>query len=154
MGNFSIALNLKTKAITQYHNFDFSDLSISNNGPIGSNTVGLHALNTGYTDDNIGISAFAEVFATTFGLPNLKKLRYFTLGMESDTGIKTDIIMDKTSVSEYTQAPRPGYAMVRTTGRRKHTGYSVAFKFMNVSNGFFSINSISVVPIMRNQNIR
>lgn len=156
MGNFCIALNLKNKAVTQYHGFSFDNITNSGVGHIAASDTGLQELNVGHNDNGDHINAFAKLFEDEFGKPNKKRVRYMTLGLEGNNDILIEVIMDEDEhkredyIIEVKSRGRSG--LCRQSGRRRQSGRYVEFTLKNIKGGYFALNSFDATTIDRNIN--
>ncbi len=155
MGNFCIAVNLRNSAVTQYHNYDFDSMTQTRNGPVGTTPTGLSQLNVGTTDNGQNITALAALFALDLGVPNKKRLRYLSLGIECPLGAQVDVVMDEdednTETYDVKLALKSNLRRIRC--RRRQSGRYIQLVLKNIAGGYFAINSIDATLIVRNANI-
>lgn len=156
MGNFCIAVNLKNKAVTQYHDFDFDSITESSIGHVATSDTGLKLINSGYSDNGNYIEAFGKLFQDDFGKPNKKRVRYMTMGLEGSNDVLVEVVMDEDEHKreDYIIAvkSRTRAGLCRKSGRRRQSGRYIEFTLKNIKGGYFALNAFKATTIDRNIN--
>ena len=144
-------MNLSNQAVTQYSNFDFDAVCVDDqNNVLAGNGNGLFYLEREDSDE-AQIDAFFLLPLTDFGNENQKRIRSFLIGGETDgellVSIATDedlerffdVVFDKDSLA---QSGAKGF------GVRSQKGRYWQFKIQNVDGSDFSIDELSVTPVI------
>ncbi len=156
MSNFCLVLNLRNKAITQYHGFSFNAITESANGVIASKASGLFNLGYQTSDNGLNISAFATLYDTDLDIYNNKRLWYLTFRAEGDNDFEVEVIFDKKVSESLTYDVPVGVGqpiLSRIPTSKSVYGCFIALKLKNVNNSRFALNYIDATYTVRNANI-
>ena len=154
MGTICLALNIKRRAVTQYHGFDFNSFAVFNRVPVIMSDSGMYNFGYEYTDDNgTNIDAFAEFCSTDFGLDNHKHLRSTHVSYMSSGDLKLTWTADEQqerTENVLSETTGTNYRNVKVRGNRKVEGTYFQFKVENYRGSDFTINSIKTIPVIQN----
>lgn len=149
MAKLALAMNLLNRAVTQYTNYDYDSCCTGEDQPLGANENGIFRLEEPDTDEVI--DAHFILPTTDLGMQNQKRMRSFLVGGEAeddltltvapddDTGQDVTVKMDKSGLS---QTGGKGF------GYRTQKGRFWSVKVSNQNGSDFSVDSISVMPIV------
>ncbi len=150
---FSLDINTKNRATTQYTNWPFNSMVRFGGKYLGASNSGLFEIG-GSSDNQKPIAAYFEPVRTDFGISNPKRLRFMYFGFESDGDLEVEITVDEQVVRTYTiTARKTGQQRVRLVIGRDGQGRYWSFRVKNTSGCDFSIDSVQVLPIVRTQGI-
>lgn len=151
MNCIAFAINIKGKQISQFKNFTFNSMVKFNGAYLGANNLGLFSL-TGNTDNTEKILAELELVMTNMGIKNPKRLRYVYIGFESDEDLLLKLTVNESTVKTLTiLANKSGQQRTRVPVGRDVYGCYWSFHISNPRGGRFAIDSIDVLPIIRNE---
>ena len=142
--------NVKSRATSQFKQFNFSSMTVFNGEVIGVNDLGMFR-HTGADDDGTVISAWMKTGMTDLGIQANKRMRYVYLGLETDGDLELELYADEVLVKTIpVTASKDGQQTVRfSVGRAGQKGVHWAFLIRNTSGARFAIDSIQVLPVVR-----
>jgi hypothetical protein len=155
MKRFCVAMNLPTTAPSQYLDYDFNSMCTFHGIPLAGGEDGIFQLDSGGGNDGDPIQAWFKLVTTDFGIQNLKRVRKMTLGYETSGGMLLTVTADEKRSREYPLYPLQSDETEHgntVSGARDVYGRYWSFKVENVGGSDFSIDAISVVPIILNRN--
>jgi hypothetical protein len=122
-----------------------------NNSYLGANNLGLFEL-TGDTDNTEKILAELELVMTDMGIKNPKRLRYFYIGFETTDDLLLTVTVNESTVKTYTiKANKSNQQRTRVPIGRDIYGRYWSFHISNPTGRHFAIDSMDVLPIIRNE---
>ncbi len=147
-------MNIKRRAVTQYHGLTFNSACIFRDRPLLLADDGIYDFGYAYqSDDGTAISAFFQFVATDLGIPNHKALRSMHLSYMSSGSLRLTWTADEVvERAEEVLAETSGenYRDVKVRGNRKVEGTYLEFRVENRGGADFSLNAIRAVPIVKN----
>ncbi len=149
---FTLDLNVKAEATTQYLDWKFNSMARSGSIYAGASSSGLFVIGRGEGNDGAPIEAYLEPVTTDFGISNPKKLRFVYLGFQSDGDLELEIrVDDKVARTYLIIAHKGGQQRTRVAIGRDGKGRYWSFRIKNTGGADFSVDSIKVLPIITNQ---
>lgn len=134
-------------ATTQYTNFDFNSMVNFKNRYLCASEDGLFE-HTGSDDNESDISAYFEPLTMDFGLSNSKRVRSIYLGGEADGVLNILVNTENVSAVTLSVGSMTTQAARKIACERSLYGRYWTFRIANVDGCDFSIDSISVLPII------
>jgi hypothetical protein len=151
MNCIAFAINIKGKQLSQFKNYTFNSMVKFGNTYLGANNLGLFEL-TGDTDNTEKILAELELIMTDMGIKNPKRLRYFYIGFETNKDLLLTVTADEKTIRTYTiKANKTDQQRTRVPIGRDIYGRYWSFNISNPNGTRFAIDSIDVLPIIRNE---
>ncbi len=149
----TLNINLKNRATSQYVNYDFNSMVKFGGKVLGANSSGLFDL-SGDNDNGVAISAYFTPIMTDFGIGNPKRMRYIYLGYESSGNLELDLQADEQNARSYeVESNKTGQQRKRVSIGRDGYGRYWSFTIRNLSGADFSVDSIEVMPVVRNRGV-
>lgn len=150
----AIALNLENMAPSQYGDYNFNSMATFNGYPIAAGEAGIFQLDSGDDFNGVSIDSLIETVKTDMGTENLQAIRSINIGYETSDDLTISIITDDVITQSYTLTPEQGSQFQH--GNRLSVGSTAigryrTYKIENTSGCDFSIDTISVVPIVMNR---
>lgn len=147
----SLCLSLERIAPSQYANYNFNSMCNFGGASLGANEDGIFVLDNGDKDITTDILAFFRLATTDWGTDNLKKIRKLYLGYECDGAVEVNIAADESE--DLSTEVRPRHKDLREHSQKVSIGRDLKGRFWeleirNINGADFSIDSISVVPII------
>jgi len=147
-------MNIRRRAVTQYHGFLFNSMCLFNNMPVCLSDSAIYKFGHEYqNDDGTNIDCFATFVATDFGIANHKHLRSTHVSYVSDGKIILTYKADDVSYKAeevLSEVRSTTYRDIKVKGNRKVEGTYFEFKVENYRGSDLTLNSIRAVPIIRN----
>jgi hypothetical protein len=151
MNCIAFAINIKGRQPSQFKNFTFNSMVNFNGVALGVNNHGLFSL-TGDKDNTALILAEFETVMTDMGIKNPKRLRYAYIGFESNEDLLLTVTVNENAVKELEiPANKSGQQRTRVPIGRDIYGRYWSFRISNPTGGRFAIDSVDVLPIIRNE---
>ena len=150
-----LSTNLKTKATTQFTNFDFDSVVNFKDSILLAGASGLFQY-TGETDNGTDVIGYFEI-TTDFGIKQDKRIRFVYMTFEASSDLILTVTTDRSHTEAYTvSVDSSGQHSARIAISRALYGRFFTFQVKNSpddeSEDFsndFSIDKISVLPIVR-----
>lgn len=154
MGTVAISINLRNRAITQYHDFPNGGMAVFDKtfyvaDPLGIYTFGYEFI----TDNGNQISAYAEFAATNMGIANAKAARSHHMSYYADGDLLLTWYANESSerAEEVTHgSDNSVYQDEKIKGNRKVEGTFFNYRLDNVNGSDFTVEALRVVPIIKN----
>lgn len=147
-----LCLGLENLALSQYVVFNFNSMCKLGDVYLGINEYGIFVIDSGDTDYESAIESFVELPLTDFGIAHQKRLRSVYIGYESDGDLELEVENDEGNARTYMLKPTAGSNQVqkgaRVTIGRNGKGRYWSFKISNIQGCDFSLDQISVIPII------
>lgn len=147
----TLAMNLNNQAISQYTNFDYDSMGLLSDTPIGLNENGIQKLEQD-SNEGAAILAYFTTGYEDFGRPNQKRIRSFLLGGEANDSVtvtvSTDDGTDSNTFTATFDQDELKLSGSKAFSKRSQKARYYQFKIANVSGGQFSIDSLTVVPVV------
>lgn len=147
---YAIDLNLKTRAPSQFMEFEFNSCCNFKGKALLSNKDGLFVL-TGTSDDGCGVDAFFETVLSDWGSIRVKRPRFCfltLLGGPVRLSIIDGDLVEQTSI-EVPQVSASLPQVVQVAVPRTVAQRFWKFKFSNVNGSDFRIDRLDVLFVMR-----
>lgn len=142
-------------ATTQYTNFNFDSMARFGNKYLAANESGLYEVAKSYdTDADTSIEAYFEIATINFSITSQKRLRAVYVTFESASDLTLKINTELSPVESYTiPASGAGQKTRKININRSLKGVHWTFQIY-ASNVDFSIDHISVLPIIRTHGVQ
>lgn len=142
----SYAINIKTGAVTRYTNFPFDNILRFGNKFFGVKADGIYEL-TGDTDNGAPIEAVMTTFLTSFGVENLKRVKWLYLFGRLDDGMNVTFKPDEGVGHTYqTSGVNDGtMRMHRARPGGKILGTYYEFTLANVNGAKFYLDRVEAI---------
>jgi hypothetical protein len=154
MDYLSLCLQIERMALSQYANYDFNSMCEFNGAYIGANESGIFTLDSGDLDNTSLIEAFFELPTSDFGIENQKRIRSFYIGYETNgellLTVKDDDDNQRSWLVPVIHLDEKQHT-VKVNGSRSGKGRYWMIRIENLAGADFSIDSISVLPILLNR---
>jgi hypothetical protein len=148
-------MNIRNKAITQYHDIDgVTSMCVLNRDAflLGASSIDLFGYQ--HSDDKgTNIDAMVKFVGTDFGIDNRKHLRSSLLSYYSDGELEYTWTADENETHSEAVLPIAdgrGYRNYKIRGNREVVGTFIEFTIANKDGCDFTLNGLSVVPILVN----
>lgn len=136
--------------LSQYKNYTFNSLVRFNGTFLGANNHGLFELKGSKDNTALIVSEFSPVM-TDFGIINTKGLYYVYLGVDTQEDLSLTVKADNKPVKTYIiKARQSGQQTIRAKLGRSLYGRYWSFTISNPLGNTFAIDSIDVLPRIRN----
>lgn len=147
-----LCIELSRIAPTQYAGYNFNSMCKFGDVYLGANNFGVFVLDDGDKDNGADIYAFFELPTSDFGIPHQKRMRRGYVGYEADGDLKLYVKQDEQNERSFTLKPSAGASQYQEGAKvsitRSGKGRYWMFKVENVGGCDFSIDHITVVPIV------
>lgn len=146
----TLDVNLKRGAYSQYSGFAFNSMVKFNGKYLGANSAGLFAIE-GKTDNGADIDAEMELPTTDFGLRQHKRVRFVDVGYETDGSVLFNFVFDQDELAgeDYeVEAHKTGQQRGRFSVKHTQRGRYVTVTVKNVNGADFSLDHISILPVI------
>jgi len=154
LGTVCLAMNIKRRAVTNYHGISFNSFCIFRGTPVMLGDSAIYKFGYEFSaDGSADIDAFAEFVATDFGIDNHKHIRSTHLSYMSDGDLKLEWWADELSTRAedvVSESDSSNYRNIKIKGNRKVEGTYFQYKVSNYKGADFTLNSIRAVPIVQN----
>lgn len=151
MSKLVLAMNLKNSAVTQYTGYDLNGCATDHEKqPWGANENGIFKLEEP-NHDEAQIDAYFILPTTDLAAPNQKRIRSVLAGGEAENDLLFSMACDGDDYQEFTQTIDKtdlSQAGAKCHGRRDQKGRYWKFKIANQNGADFSVDSISVFPVL------
>lgn len=151
MAKLALSMRLSNQAVTQYDGYDYDGACVDQTGqPFGGSESGLFKLEEPVPDAEV-VDAYFKTPVTDFGQENQKRMRALYLGGETDGQVSLSMATDEDGFSDFTvmfDKEDLSQAGAKAYGTRLQKGRYWQFKVANVTGSDFSIDHLSVVPII------
>ena len=151
MANLVLALNLKTKGVTQYTGYDLEGACVNQAGqPWGALYSGIQKLEEPVHDEG-HINAWAKLPNTDLNNPNQKRLRSLLVAGEAEDDLLLDVAMDEDPATQRTITVDKldlSQAGAKAKGRRDQLGRHFQVTVRNQNGADFSLDAIDVLPVL------
>lgn len=151
MANLVLALNLKTKGVTQYTDYNLEGACVDQAGqPWGALDSGIQKLEEPVHDEG-HINAWAELPVTDLNNPNQKRLRSLLVAGEAEDDLLLDVAMDEDPATQRTLTVDKldlSQAGGKANGRRDQKGRHIQVTVRNQNGADFSVDAIDVLPVL------
>ena len=141
-------------ASTQQEGFDFNSMVNFNGMRFGANDLGVHEIFCGQSDPSGAIAAYF-ILVTDLWMRCEKSARFLYLGLETDGSLDITLTTDSgvTQTIRVT-SNRTGQQHIRVpiprrVGENPFTWRWLTVKIANVNGSDFSIDSISILPLIK-----
>ncbi len=147
MAKLTLVMNLKNRAVYQYHSYPYNSMAVVKNDVYGVSPAGITQLQTGDDDNGTKIAMSADVLAGDLGKPNNKRILAFYLGGMTSGVFYIDSVFDKQTANLKTKTVEPRASSVpitmRTKGNRAQKGRYLVLTLRNKTGSYVFINNIS-----------
>ena len=145
----TLCMNRRSRATTQFSNFDFNSMVRFQGKTLGATTSGISIIGEDNTDAGAGIDAFTEFPLSELGTEQQKRIRRVYIGGEFEGNrIKVTIKNDEGNSRSYfasssTENQRNAYASIGRDGKGRYW----STRLENVSGEDFSIDAVTLVIV-------
>lgn len=154
MGTVCLSINLRNKAVTQYHGFNFSSMALWRGGLYGAAPgVGLCSIGEQHdTDNGAPIPASLSTFANDLGYPGPKAIRSATVVIGASNRVAITCTADQRrtvtkNIPILFDGEEPHGRQV--TMPRTVFGTSIDFSIANVNGGDFTLYGLYATVIKK-----
>jgi hypothetical protein len=149
-----LCVELTGARASQYVGYDFNSMCRFGDVYLGAGDDGLMVLDSGQLDAGEKIDAFFELPTSDFGIENQKRLRSAYLGCETNGELMLTIKDDDGTERSYLVSPIHSgnhQHMIKVGIGRNGKGRYWMMRIDNVNGADFSIDSLTIVPIVLNR---
>ncbi len=150
MGTVCIVMNVRNKALTQYHNFSYDSLCAWRGSYLLGNGQGIFETSEQYNDDTgAEISAFARFVALDFGISARKRIRSAELSYMSEGEMVISWQGDERDLTSQQILPEVDdgtFQTLQIPGDRSVEGTYLGFTLANTGGAGFTLNRLQIVP--------
>lgn len=154
MGTVTISINLRNRAISQYHGISNSGMAVFNKVFYIADSLGINRFGYEFTtDQGTNIDSYAEFAATNMGISNAKAARSHHLSFFADGDLRLTWYANESSerAEEITHgSDNSVYQDAKVKGNRKVEGTFFNYRLDNISGSDFTVEALRVVPIIKN----
>lgn len=151
MGNLTLRLNNKNRAVTQYTNFNFNSVCEFNGKLLATSPDGLYELEEQNTDDGTEIDAYMTFPNTDFGMANNKRIRTVYVGYTTNGELALTVEDDEENETTYTlpiNKNQKQNVSKLNAGRNYNKGCYYQLKISNTDGCYFDIDFIKLIVIV------
>lgn len=149
-----LCLSLSGNQLSQFTNYNYNSICKFHGKYYGASDSGIFELDTGDLDDTATIHAYFELPVSDWGVDNQKRIRSAHLGVESNGELLLTLTDDEGRSYPYTVTPNQvshkQHGTKITAGRNNGKGRYWQLRVDNIDGADFSVNSISVYPVILN----
>lgn len=153
MGTIAIAVNLKNRAITQYHGIPIGGMAIFDGRFFIADFDGIYQFGYEFSQDKgEQIAAYAQLAGTDIGIPNKKTAKSHHLSFYADGELRVTWTADQTQLKEEEVtkgSSYPNHQDVKIRGNAKIAGTYFSYRIDNVKGSDFTLNALRIVPIVK-----
>lgn len=146
-----LCIELTGSRVSQYEGYDFNSMAKFGDVYLGAGDSGIMILDSGHLDGTTKIEAFFELPTSDFGSEAQKRIRTVHLGGETNgelmLTVKDDDGNERSFLAEPNHSGNQQHTIKVPIGRNGKGRYWM-LRIENVNGSDFSIDSISILPIL------
>lgn len=154
MAKLGLNFNTVSKALTQYQGYDFDDMTMFGDIPIGINNNGIFELFKGGVDNLYNIEATIELPRNSFQTSRNKRLRKMYIAGQLNNTLQIKVMDDQENVTFYNAVPsKPGkqHITLVACGRNYNKGIYYTIQLSNINGNYFNLDFIQLLIVMINR---
>ena len=149
-----LCIELTGSRASQYEGYDFNSMAKVGDVYLGAGDSGIMVLDSGHLDGTAKIEAIVELPTSDFGSEAQKRLRTVYIGGETNGELMLSVQDDDGNERNFLVEPNHSASQqhsIKVPVGRNGKGRYWMLKIENVNGSDFSVDSISVLPILMNR---
>lgn len=147
-------MELTASRVSQYEGYNFNSMCKFEDVYLGAGDNGIMVLDSGHSDNTSKIEAFFELVTSDFGSEHQKRIRSVYIGGETNGELQLTLKDDDENERHFVISPNHSgnqqHTMKVSAGRNGKGRYWM-FRIDNVNGSDFSVDSITILPILMNR---